>query len=78
VAQLILGRCEPEESGSFEVFSCFEGRGGGGGDVGGEEGGGERGGELGEFGEEEEGVDVCWLGDLRGGEGGGAVEEGEG
>ena len=40
------------------MLSCFEMRGGVRGYVG-CEGGGR--GQLGEFGEEEEGVDVCWL-----------------
>jgi hypothetical protein len=78
VAEFVLGWCEAEEGGAFEVFACFERWGGGGRDEGGEEGGGDGRGELGEFGEEEEGVDVGGLGDLWGGEEGGAVKEGEG
>jgi len=49
-----------EEGGPFKMLSCFEMRGGVRGYVGCEGGGRERG-QLGEFGEEEEGVDVCWL-----------------
>ena len=76
VPELVLRGGEAEVGGALEVLARFEGGGGGGGDEGLEEVFGD--GDVGEFGEEEEGVDVGGLGDVGGGEGGCAVKEGGG
>ena len=66
-----------KESSSFEMFSRFEVWRGVGGYVRRESGGRERR-NLGEFCEEEEGVDVGWLRTSEGSEGSSTMEEWEG
>lgn len=74
--EFILRRSEIEECGAFEMTTGFEVEGLAEGDERGEVVRGD--GDVGEFGEEEETVDVGGLGDFDCGEVGGALEEGEG